>query len=103
MENILNSLLAVSGNYYPIYQALSIVFVVLAALCALFIVVVVLLQQGNSNGVGALGGNTDTFYGKNKSKTLEHKLKVLTVVCVCVIAVLMIGFYLLELIPYAVV
>ncbi len=100
MENILNSILAVSGNYYPIYKALSIICVVLAAICALFVVVVVLMQQGNSNGVSALGGNTDTFYGKNKSKTLEHKLKVLTVISIVVIAVLMVAFYLLELIPY---
>ena len=99
MEQFLSNLL-ITGDAWPaLYMVLSVICVVLAALCSLFIIVVVLLQQGNSNGVGALGGNTETFYGRNKSKTLEQKLKKLTVVCVAIIAVLMIAFFLLKLIP----
>lgn len=93
MEFILNSLLA---DNYVLYQTLSVICIALSALCALFIIIVVMIQPGNSNGVGALGGSTDTFYGKNKSKTVESKLRRLTVVCLIVLIVLMIGFYLIQ-------
>lgn len=93
MEFILNSLLA---DNYVLYQTLSVICIALSALCSLFIIIVVMIQPGNSNGVGALGGSTDTFYGKNKSKTVESKLRRLTVVCLIVLIVLMIGFYLIQ-------
>jgi len=92
---LLTSLLAESNNY-PLYQTLSVICVVLSVLCALFLIVVVMIQPGNSNGVSALGGNTDTFYGKNKSKTVESKLRRLTVICLIVLVVLMIAFFLIE-------
>ncbi len=95
MQTLLNNLNAIN---YQTYKILSIVFVVVAAICALFILIVILMQSGNSDGMGALNGNSDTFYGKNKSKTLEHKLKVLTGICIVIIAVLMVGYFVLELI-----
>ena len=69
-------------------------YIVLAimAICAIFIILVVLFQPGNSSGVSALGGQTETFLGKNKSKTFEHKMKKLTVIASIVFAVLCIGF-----------
>ena len=69
-------------------------FIVLAimAICAIFIILVVLFQPGNSSGVSALGGQSETFLSKNKSKTFEHKMKKLTVVASIVFAVLCIGF-----------
>ncbi len=84
---------------YEFYKVASIVCILLSALCAIFIVIVILMQSGNSEGVSALGGQSDTFYGKNKSKTLEHKLKILTGICIGIIAVLMIGYFILQLIP----
>ena len=94
---LLTSLLAESNNYnYTLYQTLSVICVVLSVLCALFLIVVVMIQPGNSNGVSALGGNTDTFYGKNKSKTIESKLRRLTIICLIVLVVLMIAFFLIE-------
>ena len=57
-------------------------FVLLAimAVCAIFVIFVVICQPGNSSGVGALGGQTETFLGKNKSKTFEHRMRKLTVI-----------------------
>lgn len=81
---------------FSLYQALSVICVALSVLCALFITVVVMIQPGNSNGISALNGTSDTFYGKNKSKTVESKLKRLTVICLIVLTVLMIGFFLLQ-------
>ncbi len=81
---------------FSLYQALSVICVALSVLCALFITVVVMIQPGNSNGISALNGTSDTFYGKNKSKTVESKLRRLTVICLIVLTVLMIGFFLLQ-------
>ena len=73
-------------------SAICIPCLIIAALCALFLIVVVMLQQSNSNGIGALGGQQETFYGKNKGKTLESKLRKLTVIAISVMAVFMIVF-----------
>nr|MBO4517804.1 preprotein translocase subunit SecG [Clostridia bacterium] len=68
------------------------VLLAIMALCALFIILVVIFQPGNSSGVSALGGTTETFLGKNKSKTFEHKMKLYTVISGIVFAVLAIIF-----------
>ena len=82
-----------------LYKTLSSLCVSIAALCAVFIIVVILLQPANSDGMSALGGGaSDTFYGHKKSKTLEHKLKILTGICIGVIMVLMVLFFVLYLI-----
>lgn len=92
---MLSSLLAIS---YSTYKAIQIAIIAICALCALFVIIVVLIQPSNSNGVSALGGrSTDTFYGKNKSKSIESKLKIFTVVCLVLLAVLMVTYFLLEL------
>ncbi len=96
MEAILNNILASYGLYY----ALSLTCVILSVLCAVFVIVVVMIQSGNSNGISALNGSSDTFYGKNKSKTVESKLRKLTVVCIVLMTVLMIAFYVIERLLY---
>ena len=46
---------------------------------SLVLIAAVLMQEGDENGLGALGaGNSDTFFGKNKSKALNAKLAVIT-------------------------
>jgi preprotein translocase subunit SecG len=59
------------------------------------------MQPSNSNGIGAISGHSETFYGKNKSKTLESKMKKLTVIAICVLIVCMICFYIVSLLPVA--
>lgn len=73
------------------------VCVILSVICAVFIIIVVMIQPGNSNGISALDGTSDTFYGKNKSKTVESKLRKLTVVCLVIMTILMVAFYLIKL------
>ena len=68
------------------------VFLAIMAVCAIFIILVVLFQPGNSSGVSALGGQTETFLSKNKGKTFEHKMKKLTVVASIIFVVLCITF-----------
>ena len=90
--NILDMLLANSGGFWNTWGPLKIIFLVIMAICALFIILVVLFQPGNSSGVGALGGQTETFLGKNKSKTFEHKMKKLTVISGIIFGILSVVF-----------
>ena len=89
--NMMNMLMA-SGGFWNVWPVLKIVALIIMAICALFIILVVLFQPGNSSGVGALGGQTETFLGKNKSKTFEHKMKKLTVISGIVFSVLCVAF-----------
>ena len=67
-------------------------------LLSLLMILIVLLQPGNSEGLGALQGSTETFFGKNKAKNMEGKLRKLTVGIAIAIVVLCIVFGALELI-----
>lgn len=80
------------SSVWNVWAIVKLVLLVVMALCAIFIILVVLFQPGNSSGVSALGGTTETFLGKNRSKTFEHKMKVLTVISGIVFALLCIAF-----------
>jgi len=67
----------------------------LVVLLSIALIIVVILQPSNSQGLGAIGGGQDTFFAKNKSKTLEGLLKRLTVIISIAIAVLSILFFVL--------
>ncbi len=78
---------------YDATKIISYVLLAIMAVCAIFVIVVVLIQQGQSNGLGALGGTTDTFYGKNKGKSIESKLKKATTACLIIMAVIAIAYF----------
>ncbi|MBO5713680.1 MAG: preprotein translocase subunit SecG [Clostridia bacterium] len=84
---------------YPVYLALSIICLVLSIISSIFVIIVVIMQPSNSNGIGAISGHSETFYGKNKSKTLESKMRKLTIIAIAIVAVCMISFYIVSLIP----
>ena len=88
------ALLAMSNTLYTV---LSIVCIVLIIFASLFVIVVVMMQQSNSDGISALSGQSETFYGKNKNKTIESKLKRLTVISLIVIGVLCVLYYVIGL------
>lgn len=46
---------------------------------SVFLIIVVLLQESKSAGLsGAIAGGADTFFGKNKGRTIEAKLEKMT-------------------------
>lgn len=51
---------------------------VLLVITSIILIVTVLLQPGESNGLGAITGGAETFFGKNKAKTMEGKLALAT-------------------------
>jgi preprotein translocase subunit SecG len=92
MDNMKMLLATVGGFNNLWYDVLQYVFLAIMAVCALFIILVVMFQPGNSSGISALGGQSETFLTKNKSKTFEYKMKMLTVIAGIVFAVLSIVF-----------
>ena len=68
---------------------------VLLVITALILIATVLLQPGESNGLGAIAGGAETFFG-NKAKSMEGKLALATkvsagVFIICALIVAMIG------------
>ncbi len=57
---------------------LSVIVHILLILIAIVLIAAVLLQQGNSAGLGAISGGAETFLGKNKAKSYEGKLALIT-------------------------
>ena len=55
---------------------LTIVYII----ACLALVVVVLLQEGKSAGLGAISGAAETYWGKNKGRSMEGKLVKFTTV-----------------------
>lgn len=53
---------------------------VLLVISAIVLIVSVLLQKGDAEGMGAImgGSGAESFLGKNKSKTLQGRLALLT-------------------------
>ena len=63
---------------------LKYVLMVLFILLCIALTVLVLMQEGKSAGLGAISGMAETYWGKNKGRSMEGNLvkwtKILTVV-----------------------
>ncbi len=54
--------------------ALRIVIQILFILICIALTVLVLMQEGKSAGLGAISGAAETYWGKNKGRSMEGKL-----------------------------
>jgi preprotein translocase subunit SecG len=78
------------------YYVCAGILIALMAIAAITLIILVLMQPANSSGIDALGGSSETFFGKNKGKSTEAKMKRWTWVCLAVLAVLSILLYVLK-------
>mgnify|MGYP001781857313 CR=1 FL=1 len=70
-------------------EILRIVVTVLFAIDALVLAVIVLMQEGKSAGLtGTISGMADTYWGKNKGRSMEGKLEKITKILAVVFFVL---------------
>ena len=60
----------------------------LLALGGLFIIVTVIMQEGKSAGLGTIGSMADTYWEKNKARSVEGKLGKATKIAVTAFFVL---------------
>lgn len=81
------------ANSFPI---IKIVLLCLLAICSIAMIVFVVMQKSNTNGVTAISGQSDTFYNRNKGATLQGKIKTLTIIDAILIMVFCIVFLILN-------
>ncbi len=87
------TLLNVPGWVADSFPILRIVLVCLMAAIGIALIIVIMFQPSSSSGMGALTGQRDTFYAKDKSKSLESVMKRITVVLGIIEGVLAILFF----------
>ena len=58
--------------------ALRITLMVIFILICIALVILVLMQEGKSAGLGAVSGAAETYWGKNKGRSMEGKLVKIT-------------------------
>ena len=87
-----------SPEAYNVFVILAAVAMGLMFVAALVAIILVLLQQSNSDGIQGITGSSETFFGKNKGQSIESKLKKLTWISLGVLAVLSIIFYVVMII-----
>ena len=71
--------------------ALSIILDIVLILISLVLIAAVLMQQGQRQGLGAIAGGAETFFGKNKSRGLDGKLQKITKIAAVVFIILAIA------------
>ena len=55
-------------------QILRTILTILFVIVCIALTVVVLMQEGKSQGLGAIAGAADTYWGKNKGRSMEGGL-----------------------------
>lgn len=70
---------------------LKMIITVLLIAISMILIALVMMQDSQNKGLGAIGGmasHTDTYWGKNKGRSKEGRLKKATVVCVVLLIAL---------------
>lgn len=57
---------------------LRLVLTIFFILVCVALVVLVLMQEGKSQGLGSLSGSTESYWGKNKGRSMEGRLVQIT-------------------------
>lgn len=76
------AILAVSLFPSEVFTWLRPLLQILMALVGVATIVVVLMQKSADNNIGAIGGqqSSETYAGKNKTKSKENRLKIWTII-----------------------
>ncbi|MBQ0041817.1 MAG: preprotein translocase subunit SecG [Lachnospiraceae bacterium] len=68
----------------PLRIALYIVIII----ASVIVTILVLAQEGKQQGLGAISGAAETYWGKNKGRSMEGKMVKITGVLVALIIIL---------------
>jgi len=63
---------------------------------AVFLIAAVLLQQGKSYNLGTISGGAETFFGKERGKTIDKILSKLTTVVAIVFVLMVLALYIFQ-------
>lgn len=67
------------GNNAEVLNVVKIILLVLLCLMAVAMIIIVLKQNSDPENMGAITGNSESYYSKNKGSSREEKLKKATV------------------------
>ena len=80
-----------------ILATVKLILEVLFIIVCIALTVIILMQEGKSAGLGAIAGAADTYWGKNKGRSMEGMLvkltRALVVLFIVISAVLNIGSF----------
>jgi len=83
-------------------EIIEIVFGAVILVFAVFLVVAVLLQHGKTHNLsGTIAGGAETFFGKEKGKTIDKILSTVTSVVAVIFVIAVIVLYVLQFKPPA--
>lgn len=69
-------------------EILKVILTIVFIIISLALTVVILMQEGKQAGLGAIAGAADTYWGKNKGRSMEGMLVKLTRIAVVVFILL---------------
>ena len=81
-----------------VYWTVMIICLVVIFLAALLAILLVLFQKSNSDGIQGITASSETFYGKNRGRSIESKLKKWSWIVLGVIGVLSVVAYIIQII-----
>ena len=82
---------------YTLYITFTLLFMALLFVAAIVAIIVVLFQKSNSDGIQGITATSETFFGKNKGRSIESKLKKWTWITLVVLGVLSIVVYVVQI------
>ncbi|MCI8390051.1 MAG: preprotein translocase subunit SecG [Roseburia sp.] len=78
-------------------EILKTILTVIFILVSLALTVIILMQEGKSAGLGAIAGAADTYWGRNKGRSMEGMLvkgtRILVILFLLLAVVLNIGIF----------
>lgn len=69
-------------------EVLKMILTVVFILISVALTVIILMQEGKSAGLGAIAGAADTYWGKNKGRSMEGMLVKITRILVIAFMIL---------------
>lgn len=75
--------------------ALEIVGGILLALASVILIVSIVLQEGGKGGLGALGGDSESFMSKNGDRSKNAMLVKVTKICAAVFVLASLALYII--------
>ena len=76
-------------------NAFSIILTILDILICIILAGLILFQQGQSQGLGAIAGGAETFFGKSKGRSIDGMLKKITTATAGIFILLTVVLYLM--------
>lgn len=52
-------------------SVLRVILTIVMIIISVIMTIIILMQEGKNQGLGAIAGTTDTYWGKNKGRSME--------------------------------